>query len=591
MYTAASATFTEEEELLFGSSYTQVVKRDTEPQIQESDESDSVEGKPQQNDVSLTKKRKYDNECAKRSCPLEQQSNANQLIADAFLRTVQLFQNSNKDKPLGRALRILVIHCRFNHTMLKDILKRAAVLLFDNENKKVARVLNNLANAENLGQYIIQLTKRIKLANSDKFVSFNNNSPVDYASIKRTGFIKSTQVEDKNKSGFVYFLYQNNTTNNTVDEYTVKVGFSHNPKERFKTLRNDSVHELVVLGVLFCMDCNEMETWFHLQLQRYKIRGEWYRLESRLLGQILTLTQAWNDHRYVETDISRMPHERLMLLRNGGFSPNSQFGLHKAVSNTTVRESFLNFTPSTHKSYRKHESVFQPLRAFSEDIINKYIHYFTTFPAWAKGRRHKHTIIMIGLVDSPDIVLIEKIGVDDVDKYVQHKQIANTSKLFFYGTCCGEQFSDLITCVQHYRLRPQSAWYRLPHCVLGYLLRYFQPKIETSDSFECRFNVISYHLFFLQVLFSLDILSTCGVDESFVEMNLIWFDIKRYFIFKQALNTLMIKTKKIVDIVHDYILEDVLFSKIMVQHAHDKEPLCCVLDDLTPKKCTGFSTR
>jgi len=69
----------------------------------------------------------------------------------------------------------------------------------------------------------------------------------------------------------VYFIRE-------VGTELVKIGKSHDPEERLKTLQTGTPHKLELMHVV---DSEKRdENWFHQKLSEFHVTGEWYRLND-----------------------------------------------------------------------------------------------------------------------------------------------------------------------------------------------------------------------------------------------------------------------------------------------------------------------
>jgi len=75
------------------------------------------------------------------------------------------------------------------------------------------------------------------------------------------------------KPGFVYFIKGGNF---------VKVGCSTNPKKRLVAHQTSNPHELELLCSVERGDMFELEEEIQLELRKFKVRGEWYKLTPKV---------------------------------------------------------------------------------------------------------------------------------------------------------------------------------------------------------------------------------------------------------------------------------------------------------------------
>lgn len=75
------------------------------------------------------------------------------------------------------------------------------------------------------------------------------------------------------RRGFVYFA---------VAGDAVKIGFSIKPTERVKSLQTSATEYVEVVRLIPGTD--QTERYFHGHFERYRLRGEWFRLEGALAG-------------------------------------------------------------------------------------------------------------------------------------------------------------------------------------------------------------------------------------------------------------------------------------------------------------------
>ena len=80
---------------------------------------------------------------------------------------------------------------------------------------------------------------------------------------------------DQARAGFVYVV--------NAETGLTKIGKARQPMKRFWTLKCHSPAELWLLATIPTNDASALERWFHKDLHKYRVRGEWFRLPGRTL--------------------------------------------------------------------------------------------------------------------------------------------------------------------------------------------------------------------------------------------------------------------------------------------------------------------
>lgn len=76
--------------------------------------------------------------------------------------------------------------------------------------------------------------------------------------------------------GYVYFI-------ENIEERTVKIGVSKNPRERISALRTANSSPLAFLKIIPTNEMERDETELHRRFDRYRLQGEWFQLCSEIL--------------------------------------------------------------------------------------------------------------------------------------------------------------------------------------------------------------------------------------------------------------------------------------------------------------------
>jgi len=97
------------------------------------------------------------------------------------------------------------------------------------------------------------------------------NSAYNKAKLK----IAEKEKQRKERPSFVYFVQWEN------DPDSVKIGYSTNPVERFRSFLTACPHKLVVLRVQKAHDQDD-ERILHERFESYRKRGEWFNYQGRL---------------------------------------------------------------------------------------------------------------------------------------------------------------------------------------------------------------------------------------------------------------------------------------------------------------------
>jgi len=80
----------------------------------------------------------------------------------------------------------------------------------------------------------------------------------------------------------IYFIKNKKST-------AVKIGISRNVEFRFTTLQTDNYEELIFIGSIFGGIITEKE--IHKKLEKYKIRGEWFKFNKTVQKEINILLE------------------------------------------------------------------------------------------------------------------------------------------------------------------------------------------------------------------------------------------------------------------------------------------------------------
>lgn len=83
-------------------------------------------------------------------------------------------------------------------------------------------------------------------------------------------------------SGFVYLV-------KTSPRHFYKIGKSKHPYRRLQTLQTGNAVKLDIIERVFSFDCHALESALHNHYSRYWIRGEWYRLNDKIVKDFLRI--------------------------------------------------------------------------------------------------------------------------------------------------------------------------------------------------------------------------------------------------------------------------------------------------------------
>ena len=85
-----------------------------------------------------------------------------------------------------------------------------------------------------------------------------------------------------NRPGVYLFLWSN-------DPVHVKIGHTNNLQARLNSYRTSSPHEIVLLAAIETTDKDEaalLEARLHEQFSQQRVRGEWFKLNDRLIDVV-----------------------------------------------------------------------------------------------------------------------------------------------------------------------------------------------------------------------------------------------------------------------------------------------------------------
>ncbi len=85
----------------------------------------------------------------------------------------------------------------------------------------------------------------------------------------------------KNKLECVYFIKEG-------DDDIFKVGYIGNLIERLQTLQVGNSRNLSVYKTIICKSASFYEKFIHHNIQKYHIKGEWYRLSKDLIDSLIS---------------------------------------------------------------------------------------------------------------------------------------------------------------------------------------------------------------------------------------------------------------------------------------------------------------
>ena len=87
-------------------------------------------------------------------------------------------------------------------------------------------------------------------------------------------------LDNKNKLECVYFIKEG-------DDDIFKVGYTGNLIERLETLQVGNSRNLSVYKTIICNSASFYEKFIHHKIQKYHIKGEWYRLSKDLIDSLI----------------------------------------------------------------------------------------------------------------------------------------------------------------------------------------------------------------------------------------------------------------------------------------------------------------
>jgi phage anti-repressor protein len=92
--------------------------------------------------------------------------------------------------------------------------------------------------------------------------------------------IKRLENKIENAIGLVYFIREEKTS-------YYKIGFTSHLKKRLEKLQTGNRKTLNVYKYFYCNSPNVYENLIHKELQEYHVKGEWYKLEKKIIKTII----------------------------------------------------------------------------------------------------------------------------------------------------------------------------------------------------------------------------------------------------------------------------------------------------------------
>ena len=88
-------------------------------------------------------------------------------------------------------------------------------------------------------------------------------------------------LDNKNKLECVYFIKEG-------DDDIFKIGYTCNLIERLETLQVGNSRNLSVYKTIICNSASFYEKFIHHKIQKYHIKGEWYRISKDLIDSLIS---------------------------------------------------------------------------------------------------------------------------------------------------------------------------------------------------------------------------------------------------------------------------------------------------------------
>jgi len=82
----------------------------------------------------------------------------------------------------------------------------------------------------------------------------------------------------------------------TYDFKYIKIGMSKSPKQRFENIQSGCPFNLFLWISVFTTKPKEVESFLLNKYKNFKLRGEWFSLDSKSLDELLIFTQLTNEN-------------------------------------------------------------------------------------------------------------------------------------------------------------------------------------------------------------------------------------------------------------------------------------------------------
>ncbi len=106
----------------------------------------------------------------------------------------------------------------------------------------------------------------------------------NYFKVKKLREVPKWENDESWAQGHGYFIKAGNF---------VKIGCSTDPEKRLRAIQTGNPHKCELLYSIYNEDMFEMEQWVQMELKKYHIRGEWYRLTPKV-REYITLVKKYN---------------------------------------------------------------------------------------------------------------------------------------------------------------------------------------------------------------------------------------------------------------------------------------------------------